>query len=485
MSLKQATISGLKWTSAASAGVAALNFLKTVVVARILSPGDFGRAAIAIALLDVLRVFSDAGVGAAIVQRASVTARQLTAIFWVTVAISMLLSGAFIAGIPMLDAFYRAPALSPLFIATATVLPLGAVGTIHVLLLQRRLAFGALALADVASALLNGVVAVWGALAGYGALAIVLGLVAGTGLRSVIVIAADWKEFLPLHRCRISDVRSFVGFGLFQMGDRLVRAFATRIDQILIGRFLGVTDLGYYSLAYNLAIQPIARAALILNRVTLPVFAKMQSEIPRLRRAFGQVLTLLSALVVPAMLFLVFFALPAIVTLYGPKWRPAAPLLQLLSLAAVFWTVDYPTTTLQVAMGQAGRSFMWSLIILGLTAAGVVAGAQISISGVAAGLLASWAVVFVLEYFFILRPLVGTEWRGYFWEALGAAAFNAAVAGAVALWAVRAIAAGNVTRLALGAAGFVFLYGVTLWFGRRGVAQELVAAVRRPRQAPA
>ena len=480
MSLKQATISGLKWTSAASAVVAALNFLKTLVVARILSPHDFGLAAIAMALLDVLRVFSDAGVGAAIVQRPKITASELTGIFWITVGISLLLSTGFVALIPILVVFYRSPALSPLFLATSTVLPLGAVGAIHVLLLQRRLAFGTLAVADVVAAILNGVVAIWAAIAGYGALAVVLGLVAGACARSGIVIVADWREFLPLHRFRIADVRSFVGFGLYQIGDRLIRAFATRIDQILIGRLLGVTDLGYYSLAYNLAIQPIARAAIVLNRVTLPIFAKMQTEIPRLRRAFSQVLTLLAAVVVPGMVFLVFFAAPVIVTLYGRKWLPAVPLLQLLSVAAVFWTVDYPSTTLQVALGQVGRSFLWSGVILSMTAIGVVAGAQVSIAGVAVGLLASWGAVFVIEYYFILRPLVGLGPRAYFWGSLGTSSVSAAVAGAGAL-VLASTSPKPSLQLVSGVLAFVLLYATAIWTLRRQVGIELVAALRMRR----
>jgi len=477
MSLRTTTVAGVKWTSAVSFISAGLNFIRVLFLARVLAPADFGLAAIATAVLGILQIFADLGVGAAIVQRPEVSQRQLSALFWITVALSLVLAGGFILLIQPLARFYAAPDLGPLLLLASGVLPVGAVGAIPVLLLQRRLSFLALAISDVVSATVNAGVAIAAALLGMGAASIVLGLLVGTGVRSILVIAVEWEHFRPRGQWGLGDARSFLAFGLFQIGDRLLRGFATRIDQILIGKFLGTTDLGYYSLAYGLVIQPVARLASVVTRVTLPVYAKMQAELDRLARAFGGVLESLSTALVPLMVFLVAFATPVVTVLYDPRWQPSAPLLQLLAVAAMLWTVDYPTVTLQVSLGRAGLSFAWSGIVLVLTALGIVIGARSGIRGVALGILLAWAVVYVIEYFFVVRRLVTLSARVYFWDVIAVPVLISLASGAVAL-AVTVAAVRPSVQVPLGAALFTASYVVLLRVLRPSLAARLFSLVR-------
>lgn len=414
MSLRATAIGGLRLTTASYGIVAIVNFGKTIVLARILAPADFGLAAIVMAVLALMQTFGDAGIGAAIVQRADITAEQLTSLFWISIAVAVGMAGVYVLCIPAVARFYGHSDLRPLLYMSAAIPVIWAPGLQYQMLLQRNMRFGVLAGIDVAAGVMNAAASSVAAVAGLGAASIILGQVVSAVIRTIGCATFGAALFRPSLKCRMSDAKGFVSFGLFQLADRFVRSLATRIDQILIGKVLGATDLGYYNLAYNLVVQPLTRLAPILGRVMFPVYARMQHDIPRLKRAYFEVLQTLSLLLFPIMLFLAFFARRTVALLYGPRWVPAASSLSILAIAAVFWTIDYPVGTLQVAVGQVRRSFIWSVVILALVAAAVLIGWHRGLTGVASAILTAWAVLYVLEYLGIVVPILGSDNWQYF-----------------------------------------------------------------------
>ena len=457
MDLKKKVIVGLRWTALASVAATVLGFVKIVLLARILSPRDFGLAAIVMAILGVLQTFSDAGISAAIVQREQISQKQYSALYWLTIYTSLIVAAVYLLATPLITGFYNDPDLRGLLYLSASILVIWAVGLPYQMLIQRRLGFGTMATIDVVSAMANAGAAVTAALMGLGATAIIVGHIAGAALRSGPYLVIGGREFRPALVWHMRDAAGFIGFGLYQMGDRFVRNLASRIDQLLIGKLLGATELGYYNLAYNLVLQPITRVAPIVGRVTFPVYARMQQDLERLRKAYYKVLQSLATLLFPLLVFLAIFAEPVVLALYGAKWEPAVILVRILAIAAAFWTVDYPVGMLQVSLGRVGLSFVWSLIILALTGLAVVVGAGHGLAGVAVGIVMAWALVYVGEYPLVVRQLIGPGAREYFIGALGIPFTASAIAG-LAAYAVTLVIDTIYLRLGMALPIYLLLY---------------------------
>jgi O-antigen/teichoic acid export membrane protein len=408
MSLKAAAISGAKWTTASTVAVSSIQLLQLVVLARVLSPSDFGIMAMAMAALGFAQIFTDAGISNAIIHRQTNSRQELSSLYWLNVFAGVIVFCLALVATPLLVSFFGDTRLGLLFPCTALVFLIAPFGLQPQLLLQRDLQFKRLALIEASSAAVGAAVAIASAYAGYGVYALVFAQLAGTLFTAIVVTAVTWRESRPLARYRTADVRPYLRFGVFQLGDRAVNYLVARADQIVIGSVVGAYGLGLYNFAWNLAIMPVNRINPILTRIAFPVFAKVQQENERLKRGYLLLVWLLAMVNAPILLGGAAAAGMLVPLFFGPQWASAVPILQILAVVGLSRALLNPIGSLVLAKGRPDLAFRLNVCFLFLQIPAVYLGARIGgIESVAWTVLILQLADMTTVYLVLMRPLLG------------------------------------------------------------------------------
>ena len=408
MSLHREAARGVRWTGLASLVNALVQVGQLVVLARLLTPIDFGLVAMVTIAVGYAQAYSDLGVSGALIHRQDADERALSSLYWLNVAVGLAIGAVFVLCAPLVARLFREPAIVGMLRLVAVIFVVLPFGKQFEILLQRDLRFRALSVIEIAGALAGFGVAVAGALAGHRAWSLVYGTIAGTAVRSLALLAVGWRAHQPALRLRWAEVRDYLPFGGYQMGERSVNFLSERLDQLLIGALLGAQALGLYNFAFNLAIQPLTRINPAVTRVAFPVLAKLQDDLPRLRRAYLRLLRLIVTVNAPLLLGLVAAAPVLVPAVFGPQWAPAVPLLQVLCGVSLLRAAGNPIGSLQLALGRADLGFAWNLFLLLVTIPAVAAGARLGGGlGVAVALLLLQAALQLVAYLRLVRPLVG------------------------------------------------------------------------------
>ncbi|MFK2903233.1 lipopolysaccharide biosynthesis protein [Dyella ginsengisoli] len=328
-----------------------MQFVVMVVLARLLSPADFGLIAILLALTTIGTLLVDSGFGVALVQRQHTTADDETTVFIFTVGASILAAGILMLAAPAIASFFHEPRLVDLTRVMALVLPLGAFASVPDALLTMRLDFRARARAEVVASLCSGAVAVVLALHGFNVWSLAWQSIVSIGVRGLLLwLYSGWR---PRGRYRGASFRSLFGFGGYMLFTGLLNAAAIRLQSLLIGKLFDASALGFYTLAQGTQQAPASLIDGILKRVGLPVFSTIAQDKARLRSAFRASLRMAMFLFVPCMVGIAVVARPLIEFIYGARWSPAAPILSILSLSAALWPIHVLNLA---AIGAQGRS---------------------------------------------------------------------------------------------------------------------------------
>jgi len=386
----------------------AANFLlragSLVILARLLSPKDFGLVAMVTAVIGVLNLFKDFGLSTATVQRTSVTDEQISTLFWVNMLVGVILAIASVAVAPGVAAFYHEPRL----VAPTVVLALGflfnAAGVQHSALLQRQMRFTALAVIDIASLTISTAVGIGMALRGYRYWSLVGIALLGPLVTTVCVwAAAAWVPGMPRQRV---GLRSMMRFGGTVTLNGLVVYVAYNLDKVLLGRFWGAEILGIYGRAYQLINIPRDMLNSAVGVVAFSALSRVQDDPGRLKSYFLKGYSLVLALTLPFTILCALFADDATLVLLGPKWTPAAPILRLLAPTILTFAMINPFGWLLYSTGLVGRSLRIALVIAPLVIAGYLVGLPHGAKGVALGYSVSMTLWIIPHILWCIRGTV-------------------------------------------------------------------------------
>jgi len=338
------------------------------VLARLLTPEDYGLFGMVLVMTAFLGIFQDLGLSLAAVQKADLTHAQVSTLFWINLGFGVLLSALAAAAAPLVAAFYGEPRLVSVTLWCALGFTLAALGTQHGALLRRRMQFGRLALCQVGSLLVGGALGIGMALRGYGVHALVAQTLGAAGTRGLLTwVFAAW---IPGRLVRGSGVRGMLRFGGYLTAFNVLNYFARNLDKVLLGRFWGAAPLGLYTRAYTLMMLPIGLVSAPMATVMIPALAKLQRDEARLRQAYLRSLQIIGLASFPIMALLLMTAEEVIAVVFGPRWSAAAPLFRVLCIAG-FWQGIYNATgQVFVASGRTDR--MWRV---GMAASAVLTAA--------------------------------------------------------------------------------------------------------------
>lgn len=408
MSLKAAAAEGAKWSAVSAATNAVTQFAQLAILARLLSPSDFGLVAIVTVILGFAQTYLDMGVSAAIIQRQHISRDQLSSLYWLNVFCGWASFGAAVAIAPLAAFLFREPYLLTIVPLAALMFVVGPPGAQFSLLLQKRLRFRTLACIEMVAALSGALAAIAGALSNLGVLAPIVGQLVGATVSSGILVIVGWRTLRPRFRFQGADIKGYVGFGLYQMGEKTLNYLGSRADQLIIGLMLGPEALGYYSLAWNLVMQPVARINPILTRVAFPLFARVQDQKDRLKRGYLALVRTLSAINAPLLLGCAAIAPIFVPLVYGPKWSPSIILVQVLAGVGLVRSIGNPIGTLLLSQGRADVGFMWTLFVA-LVHIPIVVGSLYSFGllGMTIAVLLSNIFYLLMSYPFVIGPILG------------------------------------------------------------------------------
>jgi O-antigen/teichoic acid export membrane protein len=391
MSSIQSVVSGVKWTSVSTFGRRILALAANIVLARLLSPTDFGLVAMAAVILGFIETFKDLGTGFAVIREKQPSDEFLSSIFWLNVAFGLCVTLAAVALSPLVGAFFHEPMVATILTAMALSFLLSALTIVHTSLLTRAMAFETLAKIELASAVLSYTVGIGAALLGCGVWSLVYQVLVNSFLALLFTwIASRWR---PRMQFSWSRIKSVLSYSLNLTGYNIFYYFALNADNLLIGRYLGAQDLGYYDLAYRLMSFPLQAISSVFARVMTPYYAQAQDDLARFRTAFLQVATAIAFITFPLMVGLLAVREHFVLAVFGPDWRSVATLLALFAPLGAIRSVLTTTGSIYTAMGRADLQLRWGIVSNVLVIAALALGVRWGSVGVAAAFTASSIVL--------------------------------------------------------------------------------------------
>ncbi len=360
-----------------------LQIATTIVLARLLSPDDFGLQGMVGVMTGFLALFRDAGLGMATIQWLEVTHEQTSTLFWINVAVGAILAALCAALAPLLVAFYHEPRLYWVAVVSGATFLLNGLAAQHGALLQRGMRFVTQAKIDVLSLTVGSATGVVMALLGCRYWSLV-GMAMAT---STVGAAAVWfaVPWLPGPPRRRSGIRSMLHFGGLATCNSFVVFLAWNTEKLLLGRFWGADALGLYGRAYQLVTLPVQQLNTAVTGVAFPTLSRIQHDAERLARSFLRGYSLLISLTVPITITSALFAEEVVSIVLGAKWMEAAPIFRALAPVALVFAVANPLSWLVMSTGRAGRALSISTATTPLVIVGIVLGLSHGPEGVALG----------------------------------------------------------------------------------------------------
>lgn len=390
--MRQQAVSGLKWTAISQASRLGTQILAVIILARLLPAADFGLVAMAAVVTGFASLFRDLGTAAAIIQKTDPTSLLLDSLFWLNVVF-----GAGIAVLlgllaPLIALGFSEPRLKEVLWMLLLAFPIASLGSVHQALLEKASRFRPLAIIESSGAIIGLAGAVWAAWSGWGVFSLVLQTLLAVFFSTAgLWLASRWR---PGFNLNTGEIRGVMGFGGNLVGFNVFNYFVRNVDNLLIGRFLGSSDLGYYSMAYRLMLWPLQNISSVVGRALFPVFSRLQEDPGRLAGAYVRATATITLITAPLMFGFFVLREPFVMVALGERWRPVVDVLAWLVPVGLLQSIGTTVGTLYLATGQTAVMFKWSIAAGLFFIPAFAIGLQWGITGVAA----SYAVASLLLF---------------------------------------------------------------------------------------
>jgi len=353
----------------------------TVVLARLLTPQDFGLIAMVTAVTGFVVMFKDMGLSMATVQKDEINHGQISTLFWINVVLSLGVMLVIAALAPAIAWFYGEPRLTWITLALGGAFIFGGLTIQHQALLRRNMHFGTLALIGIISMLAGIVAAIIAAWYGAGYWALVIMQLTGAITGAIAVwVACGWRPGLPVRR---SGVREMLAFGGNLTGFNVLNYFARNADNLLIGKFWGSGQLGLYSKAYGLLTLPIRQIKGPIAAVAIPALSRLQNEPDQYRRYYYRAMSTIAFITMPLVAMLAALSHEIITIVLGKQWTDSAIIFKVFAFAAFCQPIWSSVGWIYTSLGQTKRLMRWGLVMVPLIVLSFVIGLPWGALGVA------------------------------------------------------------------------------------------------------
>jgi len=385
MSLKGFSISGIKWTGLSQIGGQAIQFISTLILVRLLSPSDFGLMSMSMLAVLFVMLFKDMGTGAAVIRDKTLSKEALSSIYWLNVILGLFATLLVYSTSPWVAEFFHEPQVTPVLKFLSFTFLISGFSFIQKSLMERDMVFNKLAKLEIAAALTGSMVGVTMAILGYGVWSLVFQSLSVTLLTTILLWTfSTWQPKLIF---LWKEIQAIGKFSLNLSGFNFFNYFARNADEILIARYLGAQELGYYNLAYRLLLYPLRTISGVVNRVMFPVYSQIQDDHARFRQAYLKIVSAIALVTFPLMLGLMVLAKPFVLTVFGAPWEPMIALLVILAPLGMKQSIGTTVGSIYQAKGRTDWMFRWGIVSGSITIIAFIIGLQWGIVGVAAAYL--------------------------------------------------------------------------------------------------
>jgi O-antigen/teichoic acid export membrane protein len=448
------------WNYLSFASGKLLVLVTMAVLARLLTPQDFGIVAFATVAVTYLGVLQDLGLGGAVIQRRDDTEEAAQTVYVLNLGVGALLTVITALSAPAVAAFFRQPEVTPILRVLSLSFLIQAGGAVHVVLLRRNLDFRRKLVPDVGQALVKGGVSIAFALAGFGVWSLVWGQLVGTVAYSILAWAVvPWRPRFRVHRRLL---RPLMRFGMPLMLNDIQAALWSNLDYVIVGRTLGDTALGVYTLAYRLPELLILSVWRVVAGAAFPFFSSIQNEPALLRRGFLASVRYSQIVVVPLCVGLFITAGPAVRVLFGEQWVGAIPVLRLLAVFALTGSIGVNAGDVYKAIGRPDILAKLTALELAMLTPALILGARHGLIGVGA----AHAVVATLDTairLIVARRVVGITFGDIGRQLVPSLTAGAALAVAAGGVLLAAAPAGDLASLVAAVAAGAAAYAIVLY----------------------
>lgn len=357
--LKQKTISSILWSLVQRFGVMIISFCANLVLARLLTPDDYGVIGMLLIFISVSNTFIDGGFGTALIQKKEPTQEDYSTIFFWNIFISVILTGILYISSPLISEFYRLPLLSDVLKVMGTVLVINAFSVVQTNILQKKFEFKKLATINIIANIAASILAIVLALRGFGVWSLVFRYLSCSLVISIILwITTKWKPMLTF---KFKSFRTLGKFGGMVLLANLVETIYTEFQGLVIGRAFSAKDLGYYTQAKRLEEIPTLGITSAVNQASFPVYASIQDDKQSLKTLIRRNINTLSFINFPLYAILLIIAEPLFIILFSDKWLESVPYFRILCLAGAIYPITSLNTNIIKSLGKGNIYFYMQL----------------------------------------------------------------------------------------------------------------------------
>lgn len=358
--LKQKATVGVIWVAISKYSNMIISFISGIILARLLSPFDYGCIGMLVIFMALSEAFVDGGFGSALIQKKNPTQDDYSTIFFWNLGMSFVMYAILFFSAPAIARFYSIPILSSVLRVQGIILFIYALNIVQANQLRKRMDFKSLSIITIVTSVVSLCVTIWMAYSGCG----VWSLVAQNILSAAIPCIAYWF-IIKWRPTLVFSTRSFkelFGFGAYMFLTNLVHKFCAKMTGLLIGKVYSPQALGYYSKAQNTESMASSTISSIMAQVTYPLYSQIQDDLEAMRNMVKRITSSIAFLSFPLMFVLLLTAKPIFVLLYSEKWLSSVPYFQVLCLAGVAECLQSVNVNTIAAIGKSRQMFYWTIV---------------------------------------------------------------------------------------------------------------------------
>lgn len=395
---------GIKWSLIDQIVRQSVTLLISAILSRLLTPAEYGLLGMIAVATGFLQVFKEMGLGSSVVQKQGITTAEQSSIFWLNVAVGLILTLLLLITAPWIARFFNEPQLTILIRVISFNFVIGSMAIVPDALIQKAIDFKSFFLRNLGTVILGGLFGIWLAYRGYGVWALI-----GQSLITTVtglVISFRMVQWRPQLFFKWNLLKRHLYYSLPILGDSSINYWTRNIDNLLVGKILGSTSLGIYNRAYSLMLLPIKQISSTLSRVMFPSFALIQNEKNLMWEQYLKVVSSIAMLSFPLMATLGIYARECILIVYGGQWLEVVPLFRILCFLGAIQSIATLAGTVYYSTGKTVLLFKVGIITKTLMISGIVTGLYVgNLKGMVWGYSITSTIAFFLETYYVCSIL--------------------------------------------------------------------------------
>lgn len=374
------TTRGVLWAGIDRFGIVLLQFVINLVLARLLTPGDFGCISMILIFVAVSQTLIDGGFGAALIQKIDATQRDYSTIFYWNALFSVGLYLIIYASAPSVSTFFRMPLLEDMLRVLGIVIIINSLSLVQRTILRKAINFKVIAIVDIISYSASALVAIYLAHHDFGAWSIVGMQLSIASISTILLwVLSKWRPNLTFS---FNSLKSLFSYGGFLLIASIMQDVCTHIQGVVIGRRFSAAETGLYSQAKKMDEVASMTLPAVFCQVLFPIYSEKQNNISELRSMLSQNMKMISFIIFPLMMLLIIVAKPLFILLYGDQWIDAVPYFQILCIEGFFSALYNFNYYAVAAVGKSKALFYWGCYKWGVLLVLLLIGASFSMLGV-------------------------------------------------------------------------------------------------------